>query len=317
MEKVLQIDVLTGVFRLLSDETRLRILSLLRENELAVGELQKILGLGQSTLSTQLGLLKEQDLVASRKEGQKVFYRIPAKEDPKLAILASALQSADGAKWHGRDMRNLKKVLEERSDESRQFFDSQAVQNMPSPGQTWKALCRGLIRLIHGRRIVDLGCGNGRLAILLAQSGNSVIGVDDSEGQIRLARENVAREREGAPGNAPEFIKAPMEATGLPSGAFDIVIVSQSLHHAANPRDAVAESHRLLAPGGRLLILDLLSHGEEWMRSKFGDFWLGFALADLEGWLQEAGFRGIHSEITGASKDYPDIEGVLVQAEKA
>ncbi len=332
MEKVLQIEVLTGVFRLLSDETRLRILSLLRENELAVGELQKILGLGQSTLSTQLGLLKEQDLVASRKEGQKVFYRIPSKEDPKLAILASALQSADGAKWHGRDMRNLKKVLEERSDESRQFFDSQAVQNMPSPGQTWKALCRGLIRLIHGRRIVDLGCGNGRLAILLAQAGNTVIGVDDSEGQIRLARENAARELGGpAPGKedgrsipapaapvgkAPEFIKAPMESTGLPAGSFDIVIASQSLHHAANPREAVAESHRLLAPGGRLLILDLLSHGEEWMRAKFGDFWLGFSLADLEGWLKETGFRDIHSEITGASKDYPDIEGVLVQARK-
>lgn len=313
VDKVLQIDVLTGVFRLLSDETRLRILSLLKESELAVGELQKILGLGQSTLSTQLGLLKEQDLVASRKEGQKVFYRIPGslKDDPKLAILASALKSTGEAKWYDRDIRNLRKVLEERSERTREFFNTQAVQNMTSPGQTWKAMCKGLIRLIYGRRIVDLGCGNGRLSILLAEAGNAVTGVDYSEEQIRLAEENAGKAEV-----APRFIRAAMEETGLPPAAFDIVIVSQSLHHAAKPREAIGESHRLLAPGGRILILDLLSHGEEWMRSKFGDFWLGFSMADLQGWLAEAGFVKIHAEITGGSKDYPDIEGVLVQAEK-
>ncbi|HLP40049.1 MAG TPA: metalloregulator ArsR/SmtB family transcription factor [Fibrobacteria bacterium] len=330
-EKVLQIDVLTGVFKLLSDETRLRILSLLREGELAVGELQKVLGLGQSTLSTQLGLLKEQELVASRKEGQKVFYRIPGRgddgrEDPRLAILASALESTGAAKWHARDMRNLRKVLEERSEKTREFFNSMAVQNLPSPGQTWKALCNGLIRLIRGQRIVDLGCGNGRLSILLARAGNHVTGVDSSEEQIRLAREKAAESGAPADPSSPartsqvtpgvEFLRAPMEATGLPAGGHDIVIFSQSLHHAAKPREAVAESYRLLAKGGRILILDLLAHGEEWMRSRFGDFWLGFSQADLEGWLKEAGFREVHVEITGASKDYPDIEGLLVQAEK-
>lgn len=317
-EKVLQIDVLTGVFRLLSDETRLRILSLLQEGELAVGELQKILGIGQSTLSTQLGLLKEQDLVASRKEGQKVFYRIPggAKDDPKRGILASALDSARAAKWHERDIRNLRKVLEERGERTREFFNTMAVQNLPSPGQTWKALCRGLIRLIHGRRIVDLGCGNGRLAILLAEAGNTVMGVDSSEEQVRLAKENAAEAGNGSPALPLEFRRAPMEDTGLPGGAYDIVLVSQSLHHASKPREAVRESFRLLAPGGRIVILDLLAHSEEWMRSKFGDFWLGFSRSDLEGWLAEAGFRSMHAEITGASKAYPDIEGLLVQAEK-
>jgi len=324
MSKVLQIDVLTGVFKLLSDETRLRILTILSESELAVGELQKILGLGQSTLSTQLGLLKEQDLVASRKEGQKVLYRIPrnGKQDPKLEIVENALQSAPAAKWYARDMRSLRKVLDERAERSREFFNSQAIQNMPSPGQSWRALCNGLIRLIHGQRIVDLGCGNGRLSILLAQSGNDVTGIDSSEEQIRLARGNVPnRDDETQDGSdadsaSPVFLHAPMEETGLPNASFDIVIVSQSLHHAAKPKEAIAESHRLLVPGGRILILDLLAHGEEWMRTKFGDFWLGFSLADLETWLKESGFSGIHTEITGSSSDYPEIEGLLVQAEK-
>jgi SAM-dependent methyltransferase len=318
MGKILQIDVLTGVFKLLSDETRLRILSALNESELAVGELQKILGLGQSTLSTQLGLLKEQDLVASRKEGQKVLYRLPRNghEDPKIVLIEKALESAPAAKWFSRDMRSLKKILQERSDRSREFFNSQTVQNMPSPGQTWRALCNGLISLIRDQRIVDLGCGNGRLAILLAQAGNAVTGVDTSEEQIRLARENAALHPHPGAGGVPEFRNAPMEGTGLPAASFDAVILSQSLHHAAKPKEALAESHRLLAAGGRIVILDLLAHSEEWMRTRFGDFWLGFAQADLEAWLRDSGFTGIHFEITGSSKDYPEIEGLLVQATK-
>lgn len=317
MAGILQIDVLTGIFKLLSDETRLRILCALGESELAVGELQKILGLGQSTLSTQLGLLKEQDLVASRKEGQKVLYRLPrnGKEDPKIGLIEKALESAPAAKWYARDMRNLQKILQERSDRSREFFNTQAVQNMPSPGQTWRALCSGLIGLIRNQRIVDLGCGNGRLAILLAQAGNAVTGVDSSEEQIRLARENAALAG-GDPEAGPVFRIAPMEETGLPASAFDAVILSQSLHHAAKPKEALAESHRLLAPGGRILILDLLAHSEEWMRTRFGDFWLGFAQADLEAWLKESGFTGIRVEITGPGQEYPEIEGLLVQAGK-
>ncbi len=317
MANILHIDELTEVFRLLSDETRLRILSALREAELAVGELQKILGLGQSTLSTQLGLLKEQDLVASRKEGQKVLYRLPRNghEDPKLAIVDNALQSAPAAKWHARDMRAIKKALEERSERSREFFNTQAVQNMPSPGQTWRALCSGLIRLLSRQRIVDLGCGNGRLALQLAQSGNAVIGIDNSEEQIRLARTQAAA---GAfpQGGSLEFRAAPMEDTGLPAAAFGAVILSQSLHHAAKPKEAIAESRRLLAPGGRLLILDLLAHGEEWMRDKFGDFWLGFSQGDLESWLEESGFTAIHFEITGPGEEHPEIEGLMVSAVK-
>lgn len=316
MAKILHIDELTGVFRLLSDETRLRILSALREAELAVGELQKILGLGQSTLSTQLGLLKEQDLVASRKEGQKVLYRIPRNghQDPKMEILENALQSAPAAKWYARDLRALQKALEERTERSREFFNTQAVQNMPSPGQTWRALCLGLIRLIRGRRIVDLGCGNGRLAILLAQAGNAVMGIDSSEEQIRLARENQQRSAAAGAGGSLEFRHAPMEGTGLPDAAFDVVILSQSLHHAAKPKEAIAESRRLLAPGGQILIIDLLAHGEEWMRTKFGDFWLGFNQADLETWLKQSGFGEVHAEITGPGKEYPEIEGVMVSA---
>jgi ArsR family transcriptional regulator len=308
----LDIETLTAVYKLLGDETRLRILSLLRDNELAVGEVQKILGLGQSTLSSQLALLKDQELVAARKEGQKVFYRLPSGESRKLELVRSALDNASSAKWRGRDDRLLLKTLQERAESSRDFFNRQDVQNMTSPGQTWQSLAEGLLGLIQDRRIVDLGCGNGRLARRLAAAGNRVTGVDSSEEQIRAARAG-AQDLGAA---APEFLLSPMEHTGLPEASFDIVVISQALHHAAEPQQAIREAYRLLVPGGRVLVLDLLAHEEDWMRGKFGDFWLGFEEPDLRKWFAAAGFRDLSFEITPPSPEYPELEGVRILAEK-
>ena len=312
MDSGLDIEELTAVYKLLGDETRLRVLALLQDNELAVGEIQKILGIGQSTLSSQLALLKEQSLVASRKEGQKVFYRIPSETSRKLTLLRAALENAASAKWHARDRRHLQKTLLERSESSRDFFNREAaVQNMPSPGQTWQALAHGMMGLLPGRRILDLGCGSGRLARLLASTGNTVMAVDNSEEQIRLAK------AESAGHDNPAFLLASMEATGLPARSFDAALLSQSLHHAANPAEVIREAHRLLAPKGRLLVLDLLAHEEDWLRGKFGDFWLGFSEQDLRAWIQTAGFRITHFEITPPSPEYPDLEGVLILVEKS
>jgi 2-polyprenyl-3-methyl-5-hydroxy-6-metoxy-1,4-benzoquinol methylase len=314
MKPGLDMEALTAVYKLLGDETRLRILALLGENELAVGEIQKILGLGQSTLSSQLSLIKEQELVASRKEGQKVYYRIADGSDsPKIPIVRGALEKVSAAKWHGRDQRLLQKILLEREEVSRAFFNRQAVQNMPAPGQTWQALALGLMHSQAGKRIVDLGCGNGRLARLFAEAGNHVTALDNSEEQIRLAKKTSHPVLK--PGSL-EFRMGSMEATGLPASAFDVVLLSQALHHAANPKEVIREAYRLAAAGGRILILDLLAHEEDWLRGKFGDFWLGFSEADLRAWLTEAGFRVTRFDITEPSPEYPDLEGVMVMGEK-
>jgi len=313
----LDIATLTAVYKLLGDETRLRVLSLLNGHELAVGEIQKILGTGQSTLSSQLALLKEQDLVAARKEGQKVFYRLPSPtkaNERKLGIVHAAVEAAHSARWHARDERLLAKTLAERAEGSREFFNSQnpeAVQNITSPGQTWQALAEGVIAVMSGKRIVDLGCGNGRLARRLAASGNVVTGVDASEEQIRLAKAESAGDT-----IRPDFRISPMEDTGLDAAAFDVAVISQALHHAAEPSAAIREAYRLLAPGGRLLVLDLLAHEEDWMRTRFGDFWLGFSEEDLRAWTLSAGFRIAKFEITPPSPEYPELEGVLVVGEK-
>ncbi len=325
MATVLDIGTLTAVYKLLGDETRLRVLALLQHHELAVGEIQKVLGIGQSTLSSQLALLKEQDLVAARKEGQKVFYRLSSGGGEagarKLEIVRGALEAARSARWQARDARLLQKTLAERAEGSRAFFNAgnpESVQNKTSPGQTWQALAEGIIGLFSGKRIIDLGCGNGRLARRFAAAGNTVTGVDSSEEQIRLAQADSLESAGSADGGTgtPGFILAPMERTGLPDGSFDIAIISQSLHHASDPAAAIREAHRLLVPGGRLLVLDLLAHEEDWMRSRFGDFWLGFAEDDLKEWIAAARFHLAHFEITPPSPQYPEFEGVLAVGTK-
>ena len=315
MSQSLDIEELTATYKLLGDETRLRLLALLRGNELAVGEIQKILGMGQSTLSSQLAQLKDLGILASRKEGQKVYYRIqPDANSPKVKLANAAVDQAASARWLARDKRHLEKILLEREESSRAFFYRQAVQYMTSPGQTWQALALGLIQLSPGieKRIVDLGCGSGRLSRLFAEAGHRVTGVDNSEEQIKLAKKSSA----GIKAGSLEFSVGTMEATKLPDASFEVALLSQSLHHAANPRDVLREAHRLCVPGGRILILDLLAHEEDWLRKKFSDFWLGFSESDLRGWLAEAGFRVNRFEITEPSPEYPDLEGVLAVGEK-
>jgi ArsR family transcriptional regulator len=105
-----------------------------------------------------------------------------------------------------------------------------------------------------------------------------------------------------------------MEHTGLPKASFDLVVISQALHHIPRPQDALLEAARILRPNGQLLILDLANHNEDWIQDKFGDFWLGFEEDNLQEWLHEAGFFEITIEIAGRDLEYPSIESLVVSA---
>lgn len=301
---------LTNTLKLLSDQTRLRILTILQGNELTVKELTEVLQLGQSTLSTQLGQLKDGLLLNARKEGQFVYYRMSRFDEAAFiaGLIKQVLTEFEHSEWHQTDRRKLQEVLSRRQEASLSFFNTHKTQNQVSPGQTWESLAIGVIQLIQKQKIVDLGCGIGRLSAMFAEAGNDVIGVDNSNEQITLATKMHPKH------SRLQFRCAPMEATNLESGSFDQAIISQALHHAAQPSQAIREAARLLHSGGQILILDLVRHSQDWIQDRFADFWLGFDHSDIETWLQESGFQDVGTKICGPDPEYPGIETMIIRA---
>lgn len=310
-----RLDELTNVLKLLADQTRLRILATLNGTELTVKELTEILQVGQSTLSTQLGQLKDAGIVAARKQGQFVFYRIPAPDlaTPSGHLCKQILAELPTAEWFERDQRQLAEVLQRRREASISFFNTVKSQNQTSPGQTWQSLAFGFGMLIQNHKIADLGCGVGRLSALLAESGNEVVGIDNSQEQISAA---LRLNKPLVDAGGLTFTCAPMERTGLSPQSFNVVIISQALHHAAQPTEVLVEAYRLLMPGGKLLVLDLVRHNQEWIQDRFADFWLGFEPEELSAWVRIAGFASQKYQIGSPDPEYPDIEPVILVAGK-
>lgn len=301
---------LTELFKVLADSTRQRLIASLEGTELSVQELQQVLELGQSSISSHLGKLRSLRVVSSRRDGKFTYYRLATQDGALSTLLEELLAAAREADWYESDQLRLEKVLSDRREASLAFFNTLSAQNRRSPGQTWDTLALALSRMVTGVRIADLGCGNGRLTALLAGSGNDVIGVDNAEEQIRLARELY----QGRPGVS--FVQAEAEELPFPSQSLDVLIFSHSLHHIPRPEQALIEAGRTLVPGGRLIIVDLAAHREEWLREHFGDLWLGFSLVDLERWLEKSGFELLEAEEAGSDREYPIIRTIVVTARR-
>ena len=158
-------------------------------------------------------------------------------------------------------------------------------------------------------RIADFGCGLGRMAGLLAEFRHRVTGIDNNMHQIEGARE-LHSERENI-----SFVNADMEETGLDGDSMDIVLISQALHHSPEPQLVIDEAARVLAPGGKILILDLHHHNLDWLKDRFGDYWLGFEEEQLQEWIESAGFVNLCTRIIRSDEEYTDIDTLIVRAE--
>jgi len=299
--------------RLLADETRLRLLLLLREEELSVVELQEILGMGQSRISTHLGQLRRGDLITDRRSGKNIYYAAaPALEVPELA----ALLVAGGAELPEavRDGRALKLLRKKRGDKAREYFNQLAGKfgRTYCPGRTWEGLAHLLLGLMPEWVVVDLGAGEGTLAQLLARRAQRVIAVDNSEKMVEFGAE--LAKRHGVANL--EYRLGDMEAPPVADGSVDLALLSQALHHAANPVRVVKAAHRMLKAGGRLAVLDLLQHQFEKARELYADMWLGFTEADLYHFLEEAGFEQIEVALVSRDEQNPQFQTLLATGVK-
>ena len=280
---------LNGTSRLLkalADETRLRILNLLAEEELSTGDLMEILNTGQSRVSTHLALLKEVGLVQDRRHGRRSLYGIVPGAPATLA--ESALKQARQSPEFEADMAGLEALRDRRREDARAYFDRVAAEfsEQPLPGRTWEGLARGLLQLAPRGRYVDLGVGDGLLTMMLAEVAREVVAVDISAQMLAQLK---TRATQKGIGNIVT-LESDIAHLALADQSFDVAVLSQALHHCDEPLSALKEAQRVLVRGGRLLVLDLVAHGESWVKDQLQHRHLGFGEGELEHMLLEGGF---------------------------
>jgi ArsR family transcriptional regulator len=301
--------------RALSDPTRIRIIALLEKDELSVNELQEITRMGQSRISTHLGLLQDSELVQSRREGKRTFYKLyPESNDGAREFIDLAIRGAKELPEHDSDQINLKRILNRRREQAQVFFNQIAgrFDRVYGPGRSWQAFGHLLLRILPPLVVADLGAGEGLLSELLARRCRKVIAVDNSE---RIVEFGAAKAKKNNLKNL-EFRLGDLQNPPIEPHSVDLVILSQALHHAEDPANAIEAAYKLLKPHGQIVILDLLKHNFEKARELYGDRWLGFPESDLHRWLEQAGFKKIEINVVAREEQPPHFETVLAGAEK-
>ena len=296
--------------KLISDPTRIRILLLLETESLNVAELQEILGMGQSRISTQLSQLRQEALVTSSRSGKNNVYSISASD----ALMEVARQAAAEIPEVPADSQTLAHILRKRKDKTRAYFDNLAGKFGKSyvPGRSWKSLAEAMLKILNYKVVADLGAGEGTLAQLLAPRAEKVIAVDNSPKMVEfgksLAKEHGLKQLDYRLGD--------IENPPIDEKSVDLAILSQVLHHAEHPQEALHAAYKILTPGGKIVILDLLQHSFEQAKELYADNWLGFSEVELYKMMKKAGFKEIEITIVDKECEPPHFQTLLATANR-
>jgi ArsR family transcriptional regulator len=279
-----------GWFHALSDPTRTRLLLVLERHELSVGELCEALSLPQSTVSRHLRVLLQDGWVATRAEGTSRYYRLGQLEEAAGRLWRAVRPELETSPDVEQDEAQALRAIELRRTALEQVFIGLTA--------TWDAErlrlfgpeveLRALPALLDpGWTVADLGCGTGIVAEALAPHVARVIGVDASPFQLKEAQRRLRHA-----GNV-ELREARLESMPLADESVDAALMMLVLHYVPEPRQALAEAARILRPGGRLLLVEMLSHGREEYRLRLGHVWQGFTEEQVRGWLEETGLGDV------------------------
>ena len=305
---------ISELLQLLSDSTRLRMLRVLSKEELSVAELQEILEMGQSRISSHLSLLRRNEMVVDRKDGKKTYYTLKLDKSPEFDILRLALSEDYEEDFWLKDQSGLTRILERRRLESEKYFDEVAdrLGKHYVPGRSWESIGHFLFRIVPPIVVADLGAGEGIISQLLAERAKKVYCIDSSKSMVRIGSELAQKK------NLSNLIYklGDIEKVPLGDASVDLALMSQSLHHARHPEKALQEAFRILSPGGQLVVLDLKKHGFEKAHELYGDLWLGFGENQLYKMISETGFKKTKVETVSKEEKEPFLETILAMGEK-
>ena len=294
-------------FSVLADSTRVRMLGVLDRRELTVGELCSVLQLPQSTVSRHLKTLADAGWVTSRRDGTSRYYALdPDAPETHARLWEITRAQLDERQGPNEDESRVGAVIAQRREPSKAFFASAAGQwdHLREELFGRDFVAGSLLGLLPDSWVVgDLGCGTGAMLPVLASHVRTVIGVDASAEMLQAARGRV-RDLPNV-----ELRSGALEALPLDTASLDAATLMLVLHHLAVPADALVEAHRVLRPGGRLLIVDMTAHAREEYRQRMGHVWLGFSADQLQRLLGQAGFDRIkiHALPPGADAKGPAL----------
>jgi ArsR family transcriptional regulator len=305
----------TALLRVLSDPTRVRLLALLRREELTVAELSSVLRLAQPRVSTHLAKLKESGLVRDRRAGVSAYYRFNENGFENAADLLRALEDSVDDAVLDADAQRLPSVLTARARD-RGWADSVAgdMERHYSPGRTWETLARTLLQLLETGDVLDIASGDGVLAELLAPHAHSIVCVDSSPNVVAAARKRLKSFRN------VEVLEGDMHALANVFGSnrrqFDLVLMMHALTYSEHPQQAIAEAARVLKAGGRLLAATLARHAHRTAVAPFDHKNLGFKRDELAAFARKAGLEVIRSDRISRESRPPHFEVLSLLARR-
>lgn len=275
------------LYRLLSDPTRLKLLALSAEEELAVGELAELLSEPQPNVSRQAQPLRQAGLLSDRKQGTRTLIRLAANAADD-AVVADAL--AAGRKLCAADgsLARVAEVVARRDARTREFFAQPGAGEVDLSPELPSYLA-AFAALIEPRELaLDAGTGDGALLDILAPVYRHVVAIDRSEAQLARARQRLrARGYDNVELLQDQMGGAEVMAK-IGKGA-DLVVAARVLHHAPRPKAAMAELAHMARPGGKVLVIDYVRHDDEKFSEQHADVWLGFSREELRTFAGEAG----------------------------
>jgi len=301
--------------KILAEPTRLRILALLRQEELSVAELQEALDMSQSRISSQLALLRQSELVVDRRDGKKNFYSLKSRlEDWERDLIDAAINAVADSSELVEDTENLERVIQKRRKVAEEYFSLIAgrLGKNYCPGRSWEGIGHMLLHLVPKVVVADLGAGEGMISQLIARQAEQVYCVDNSPRMVEVGTELAEKnELENL-----QYLLGDIEAVPLDDETVHIALLSQALHHANHPEKAISEAYRITKPEGRVVILDLKEHTFEKARELYADNWLGFSEKKLHSWLKAAGFENVSVSVVSKETDEPGFETLLATGVK-